>query len=118
MLLQKQIDARRREFRDVRWEAHMGPDQAAPENWRFHLTNTGLTTACDVTLVVQLEADELHSCGDLAPGDSIDIHLMKAPEWHATQKPRLPVTPGHVIHWSSPAGESDEVIVEPVLLLG
>jgi hypothetical protein len=114
--LQRQIDARQREFRDVRWETHMGVNHASPNGWTFRVTNSGLTPAHNVTLVIELDPDELHQCGNLAPGEGRDVFPSGAQHWHEAHRTFMPVTPGHIVHWSSPAGEADKVRFSPNLL--
>lgn len=87
----------------------MGADHEAPSGWTFTLRNAGLTPAHDVTLVIQLATDEMFMVGDLEPGQSRSFHPVGARRWHETNRAFMPVSPGHLIHWSSPAGEPSEI---------
>lgn len=106
--LQRRIDEREREFRSVSWhgawEAPTEPD-AVP---LFQLTNTGLTDASGVTLVLEMpRGAQAYNLGDLPHGDhrTAPLHTnMRGPaapavlELHGLQ---------YEVHWSGPLGQVD-----------
>jgi hypothetical protein len=105
--LQRRIDARAREFREVSWEGTF--DRIAPgaDDWKFRVTNTGLTWAEGVTLVVEFEPAEKFDLGAIEPGESRSVEVGGGGAWQAANGNHLPVRPGFRIYWSSPEGHPD-----------
>lgn len=105
--LQRQIDARAREFREVSWEGTF--DRIAPgaDEWQINVTNTGLTRAEGVTLVVEFDQAEKYDLGAVDPGQTRSVQVGGGDAWYSAGRSRMPVRPGFRIYWSSPEGHPD-----------
>jgi len=107
--LQRVIDARDREFRDVRWELHV---ERNTQNARFtdaRLVNVGLTEAQDITLVVESKtSSEAIAIASLQPGEFAVVRSTSAATWFEENEKYMPLTPQFRVHWSSPLGQSSE----------
>ncbi|MGI6878821.1 hypothetical protein [Microbacterium sp. gxy059] len=105
--LQKRIDARAAEFRDVRWK---GIHERKEDGWYFRLENVGLSSAENVTLVVDTEPKGIvmQLFGELHPGDKWEPKTREAED--ADDHPEY--LDGWRVYWSSPLGHADKH-VEP-----
>jgi hypothetical protein len=111
--LQRSIDARSREFREVSWDASILRQQRLPDKWVFELRHTGLTVAKDVTLVVDLDELVKFDLGDVAPGESRIVEPPSASVWYQRNQQSAPLHPGFRVHWSSPEGFPSERLYPP-----
>ena len=106
--LQRQIDARAREFREVSWEATFDRVDPGAADWAFMVTNTGLTRAEGVTLVIEVDPAEKHDLGAVDPGQSQSVRVGGGNAWHTSNRSHMPVRPEFRIYWSSPKGHPDD----------
>ncbi|WP_454117854.1 hypothetical protein [Microbacterium lacticum] len=107
--LQRRIDEREREFRDVHWGISWSPWTKPTEKPAVQLTNAGLTTARNVTLVLTLPTmQQALNVGTVEPGETrtLDIDYPKLGPAH--DHIELIRDPLWRIHWSSPLGHPDE----------
>ncbi|MGC0371221.1 hypothetical protein [Microbacterium sp. SLBN-111] len=105
--LQTRIDERLREFQLVRWSANwnaLAPG-GAPTIW---LRNTGVTSAVDVTLLVNTFAEEkLFHFNRVEPGDKVEA-VFEAPDAVQAGFYFLRDAP-YRVHWTSPRGNVHQV---------
>lgn len=107
--LQKRIDDREREFRDVRWRGSVerhhgdGPDE-------FRLANEGLTQAESVVLVIEYSdrPREDYHLGTVGAGEWKGVRSEGLAGWMSAVVVSMPVYPGFTVHWSSPLGQVQE----------
>lgn len=102
--LQSRIDQREREYRHVEWTAEYNGGAG------FTLTNSGLTDATQVTLVLRHleEPDERHDLGDIPAQGSVSVDSVAAAAWMSGAASTLPTSPPYFVHWSSPLGVADQ----------
>ncbi|MEV8360295.1 hypothetical protein [Microbacterium sp. NPDC076895] len=108
--LQRRIDEREREFRDVQWAISWSPWTKQTEKPAVQLTNAGLTTATNVTLVLTLPTmQQVLNVGTVEPGETrtLDIEYPKVGPAH--DHIELIRDPLWRVHWSSPLGHPDEI---------
>lgn len=107
LALQKEIDDRAREFRDVEWTGTWVPeaDMNVPQ---FRLSNIGLTTAESVTLILTVPSNERQhwSLGTIEPGDYRDIEFGAAVAAGAVAALMAHRLLPFAVHWSSPRGQA------------
>jgi len=104
--LQKRIDAREREFRDVTWSGAWVSDSSGTPV--FRVSNRGLTTACSVTIVYSYNALRyVESVGDLEPSAYVDLAPETAAADEIVLELMLRVNAAFRVHWSSPLGQAD-----------
>lgn len=106
--LQSRIDEREREFREVSWHTGWRGDIEQDQTVILRLENTGLTSAVQVTLVLEMQGgDQAFHMGDIPAGDFADAHPrtdLKGPVGAAF----LALSGNGVafrVHWSSPLGQ-------------
>ncbi|WP_261165748.1 hypothetical protein [Microbacterium sp. Marseille-Q6965] len=113
--LQARIDARAVEFREVTWSGRWIEPASADEVLQFELTNTGLTPAHNVTLILdELVHDDVQ--GFRAEVFRFDViypsSSARAPLAHLTADDVIYASSfrgKHFrVHWSSPLGKASE----------
>jgi hypothetical protein len=105
--LQRSIDARAREFREVAWQG--GLQRRSPSaDWEFTLSNLGLTAAVNVTLVVEVIPTELFTFATIGPGETRSIPVGGGQQWDEANRHVVPVRPAFRVYWFSPEGHPDE----------
>jgi|SRR6478736_6629179 len=108
--LQKRIDAREREFRDVTWSLSWSPWTGPSEKPALQLTNSGLTTATNVTLMITLpSSQQALRVGTIEPGETRTLEVEYDRPGPAHNHIELIRDPAYRLHWSSPLGHPDEV---------
>lgn len=104
--LQEKIDAREREFRDVRWKGGFATDQ--DDRLVFTVTNTGLTPACEVTVVYEHNGHRYVSeLGELAPEEVGYARFETEMTGKSSIELMLFTDPPFLVHWSSPRGHAE-----------
>ncbi|AUG29425.1 MULTISPECIES: hypothetical protein [Microbacterium] len=106
--LQDRIDAREREFRAVSWHGKWADDVSAADPPTFELTNTGLTAAQDVTLVIDFpRGPQAFRLGNIEAGASAraGLHSQLSGTIAAAVLDRRDTR--FDVHWSSPLGQAD-----------
>ncbi|MBZ4485826.1 hypothetical protein LQ938_10410 [Microbacterium sp. cx-55] len=108
--LQRLVDDREREFRDVSWRVSWSPWEHESGMPALQLTNTGLTPARQVTLVIILpRSQQAIDVGDVAPDQTRTLAIQYGRPGPAHQHIELIRDPVYRIHWSSPLGHPEEV---------
>lgn len=107
--LQRRIDERAREFRDVIWVFAWSPWSEPGGPPLLDLTNGGLTTAVDVTLVIVLPSGQqaIH-VGTVGPGETRMVEVNYAKPGPAHDHIELIRDPLFRLHWSSPLGHASD----------
>lgn len=101
--LQSRIDQREREYRNVEWTA------THDRSGGFTLTNSGLTDATQVTLVMRnFAGSERHDLGDIPAQSSVSVQSAAAAAWMREAESSMPLSPPYFVHWSSPLGVADQ----------
>jgi hypothetical protein len=109
--LQRSIDAREREFRDVSWGLSWSPWTRADETPSLQLSNLGLTTAVDVTLVLLLPTmQQAIHVGTVEPGETRTVEIAYSKTGPAQEHVELIRDPIYRLQWSSPLGQPDEAM--------
>ncbi len=107
--LQRVIDARDREFRDVRWELHVERNSQDARFTEASLVNVGLTEAQSITLVIESKtSSEAIAIAALEPGKVATVRSASAATWFEENERYVPLAPSFRVHWSSPLGQSSE----------
>ncbi|GAA3756160.1 hypothetical protein GCM10022240_06290 [Microbacterium kribbense] len=106
--LQKRIDARAAEFSDVRWEgSHHLENQ---DGWVFTLRHRGLTSAANVTLVVDTEPrSQIFELGTIEADEDRDV--VTGPYRELKVREYGTKVPWRVF-WTSPLGTASKQVVD------
>ncbi len=108
--LQRRIDEREREFRDVTWSIGWSPWEHPTGMPAVEVSNTGLTAARQVTLVVVLpRGQQAIEVGDVGPGETRTFAIQYGRRGPAHKHIELIRDVKYRLHWSSPLGHPDEV---------
>lgn len=107
--LQKRIDDRSREFRDVRWRAGMQLSDDGSHTV-FTLANHGLTDAQNVVVVIEYSdrPREHYKLGTIEAGQWKPVESEGLQGWRAATAEAMPIHPAFTVHWWSPLGTADE----------
>lgn len=104
--LQSRIDARDREFREVRWDG--GYDVDSERRPLFRLSNVGHTDAHSVSLLIAANGkpETLYPLGDIAAGNHADARLDERPMQAGILELMILTDDHWRVHWSSPLGQA------------
>lgn len=108
--LEKRQDERAREFRAASWRGALLTPPDGPAT--FELTNSGLSEARDVVLVVSesiLGEAARFDLGVIKPGQTIDVAMDYGNGGPVARE--FGWSPGYVIHWVSPLGHASRIEV-------
>lgn len=117
--IQKRIDDRAAEYRDVRWEGswETGPD--IDHQMGFALKNVGTTRAARVTLIIEVRySEEVFTFDSIEPGEGriVVVKGQTVDEFRESQEMEL--RPPFRVHWTSPLGHAQEESFERSSLFG
>lgn len=109
--LQRLIDERAREFRDVRWELKVDRDWSGGRFTGVSFRNVGLTPAHNATFIIEVEGwatVDVFTADEVQPGYAAGFISNATAFWMDKYDDAMPSHPPFRVHWSSPLGNVEE----------